>query len=390
MAYGIAEGAASAEDESRRFDGVEDLHTVLDTVPDAMILIKAGGEIILFNKGAEQMFGYDEAELLGENIAVLMPSPDREAHDGYISRYLETGERHIIGIGRIATARRRNGNTFPVELSVGETVWQGERAFAGFVRDLTQRRETEQQLHTLQEELSHVTRITSMGSLATAIAHEINQPLTAVSNYAQAALDLLLESREAGNELLQEALTECAAQALRAGDILHHLREFVSESERRREFTSLHKLIQDAAMLALLPGNNGKVEVINRLDPECDTVLVDPVQIQQVLVNLMRNSLEAMDADTLPQIELSSGPTENGMVRLCLADNGPGLPDSVRENLFNPFNSTKESGMGLGLSICQTIIHAHGGRIWLGQSDLGGTAICFDLPGGDLQEGSDQ
>src|SRR5690606_22686780 len=167
------------------------LRSILETVPDAMVVIDEKGRIISFSKAAERMFGFAEAELLGENVSALMPSPDRERHDGYLQRYLETGEKKIIGIGRLVTARRRDGTTFPMELSVGEATIGAERIFTGFIRDLTERQEAEKRLHTLQDELAHVSRVTAMGTLATSIAHELNQPLTAIANYVETASDML-------------------------------------------------------------------------------------------------------------------------------------------------------------------------------------------------------
>ncbi|HZF46061.1 MAG TPA: PAS domain S-box protein, partial [Sphingomonadaceae bacterium] len=209
------------------FRRAEDLHALIDTVPDAMVVIDTGGRIISFSKGAERMFGYSERELLGENVSVLMPSPDREQHDSYLGHYLATREKRIIGIGRVTTARRRDGTTFPIDLAVGEVELPDGPVFAGFIRDLTETRETERLLHNLQNELAHTSRITSMGTLATSIAHELNQPLTAVTNYMQAARDLLADPTPDNLALAREAMDETAKEALRAGQIVHRLRDFV-------------------------------------------------------------------------------------------------------------------------------------------------------------------
>ena len=374
-------GPAADTAALKQFGGLDDLHALIDTIPDAMIVIGTSGHILSFSRGAERMFGYREADLLGENISVLMPSPDRERHDRYISRYLETGERRIIGIGRVTTARARDGTTFPVDLSVGELLIGGRKVFAGFIRDLTSSRQTEQQMHSLQAELAHVSRISSMGTLATSIAHELNQPLTAITNYVEAARDLLADPSPENLGNIREALTESAAETVRAGQIVQRLRNFISRGEAVREFADLSRLVKEASALALINGDARDVDFDVVLDPDCNRVLVDAVQIQQVLVNLIRNALEAMQDSPVKQLRITSQPRDSDMVQITVSDSGPGLDNHVAERLFHPFISTKASGMGLGLSICQTIINAHDGKIWAQPSEMGGTDFCFTLIG---------
>lgn len=370
------------------FGGVEDLHALIDTVPDAMVVIDDRGRIISFSKGAERMFGYSEGEVLGENVSMLMPSPDREQHDGYLRHYRDTGEKRIIGIGRVSTARRRDGATFPIHLAVGEVILRDEQAYVGFIRDLTESRKTERMLHHLQDELAHASRITSMGTLATSIAHELNQPLTAVTNYTQAARDLLDDPTPENISLIREALEETAHEAMRAGHIVHGLREFVSPGETVRQIASLQRLVKETTVLALLDVSVRNTDFVTRLDPSCDAVLVDPVQVQQLLLNLMRNALDAMAEMPNRRLAIGSAPDKEGMVRITMSDNGPGISPEITRRLFQPFVSTKDSGMGLGLSICHTIVTSHEGRIWAETSDLGGTAFNFTLPSAELERQS--
>lgn len=367
------------------FGGARELHALIDTVPDAMIVIDTEARIVSFSRGAEQMFGYAEEDILGENISLLMPSPDRERHDDYIRRYLDTGERRIIGIGRVTTARHRDGSTFPIDLAVGELRLGEARLFSGFIRDLTESRATEKQLHALQAELAHVSRITSMGTLATSIAHELNQPLTAVANYTQAARDLLVDPDAEAIETVREALDECAKETLRAGQIVRRLRDFISRGETTRRLSSLEKLVKEATALALINGDVRGLDVQSRLDPDIDEVLVDPIQIQQVLVNLLRNALEAMEASPVKILSIESRPGPQGMLTVSVSDSGPGIEPHVADKLFHPFVSSKESGMGLGLSICHTIISSHGGRIWVEPSEFGGTRFNFTLMTADSE-----
>ncbi|WP_162789492.1 PAS domain-containing sensor histidine kinase [Altererythrobacter sp. ZODW24] len=363
----------------KSFGGLDDLHALIDTVPDAMIVIDTTGQILSFSNGAERMFGYAETELIGENVSVLMPSPDRERHDSYLEHYIETSERRIIGIGRVTTARARDGATFPIDLSVGEVNLNERKAFVGFIRDLTDSKETEQQLHSLQADLAHVSRISSMGMMATSIAHELNQPLTAITNYTEAARDLLDEPNEESIAHVREALNECAAEAIRAGQIVQRLRSFISRGETTREIVSLARVVKEATALALINGDARDVDFEVMLDDADDRVLADPVQIQQVLVNLIRNALEAMDESTVKKLVISSHNNDDNMLTVTISDSGPGLDQHVAEHLFHPFISTKASGMGLGLSICNTIINAHNGKIWAEPSPLGGTDFHFTL-----------
>lgn len=358
------------------------LDSILDTVPDAMIVIDERGLILSFSAAAERMFGYSEAELLGENVSTLMPSPDRERHDHYLENYLATGEKRIIGIGRITTARRRNGVAFPIDLHIGEARAGAEKVFTGFIRDLTERQATQRRLHDLQAELAHVARVTAMGTLATALAHELNQPLTAIANYVETARDLLDDPNDEVLKVVREALNECAAQSVRAGQIVRRLRDYISRGEVDRQPESLKQLVSEASVLAMIGAGERGVEIEVQLEPTCDGVLVDRIQIQQVILNLVRNAFEAMNDSPDRFVRITSCREVSGSIRVTIADSGPGLEPELAGKLFQPFNSTKTHGMGLGLSICHTIIQGHSGRIWAETSNLGGTEFHFTLPDG--------
>ena len=363
------------------------LRSILETAPDAIVVIDVKGHMLSFSASAERMFGYKEVEVLGENVSILMPSPDRERHDGYLERYMRTGERRIIGIGRVLTARHRDGATFPIELSVGEARIGDDRVFTGFIRDLTERQEAELRVHDLQSVLAHVQRVSEMGTLATSLAHELNQPLTAIANYVEAARDMLETPPDKETlATIREALDECAAQSVRAGQIVRRLRDFIARGESERRVESLQRLITEASALALVGAGEQDLEVDARLDSAADRVLVDRIQIQQVVLNLMRNAIEAMAESPVRRLLVTSENEAGGFVRVTVADSGPGLAQEVAERLFEPFRSTKESGMGLGLSISATIVTAHGGRIWAEPSKLGGTAFHFTVIDADSEE----
>src|SRR5215510_7882315 len=207
------------------------LQSILDTVPDAMIVIDERGDIRSFSSAAERLFGYTPAEVLGTNVKRLMPSPYRESHDGYIDRYLKTGERRIIGIGRVVVGERKDGSTFPMELAVGEMRSSNQPFFTGFIRDLTERQQTEARLQELQSELVHISRLTAMGEMASTLAHELNQPLSAIANYLKGSRRLLESSADPNRGKIEGAMDRAAEQAQRAGQIIRRLRDFVARGE---------------------------------------------------------------------------------------------------------------------------------------------------------------
>ncbi len=365
--------------QSALADSQSMMRAILSTVPDAMVVIDELGLITSFSAAAEKLFGYRENDVIGHNVSMLMPSPHREVHDAYISRYIRTGEKRIMGTGRVVEGLRRDGSVFPMELAIGEAEAEGHRAFTGFVRDLTERFAAEARMQELQAELAHASRLSAMGSLASALAHELNQPLTAVTNYVSAGRDMLDDMSEDTKPIVQEALDEAAKEAVRAGQIVRRLRDFVSKGEVEREIVPVAKLIGDSTTLGLVGAREKGVTWSINVEDDIGDVLVDRVQIQQVLVNLMRNAVEAMEktAQKLLVIEVNSISVD--LIKIVVSDTGCGLDAEIEANLFQPFVSTKAKGMGLGLSICRTIVEAHGGQLQAESNKGGGTVFWFTL-----------
>ena len=355
------------------------LRSILSTVPDAMIVIDEHGVMMSFSAAAERLFGYSQSDVVGKNVSMLMPSPDRERHDGYLARYLRTGEKRIIGIGRVVFAARKDGTTFPMELSVGEATGEGHRLFTGFIRDITDRQRTQEQLEELQSELIHVARVSAMGTMASTLAHELNQPITAVANYVEAVRDLLTEPDPEDLPMIREALQDAVGEAMRAGHIVRRLRDFVARGEVEKTVEKLPLLINEAAAFGLMGAIENAIETRFDIDHDAADVLVDKIQIQQVLVNLIRNAAEAMSASDERILTVRTEPDQPGFVRVTVADTGPGVAPEVAAQLFTAFISTKSDGMGLGLSICRTIVEANGGRIWMEPRKGGGTQFHFTL-----------
>lgn len=356
------------------------LRSILDTVPDAMIVIDRHGVMQSFSATAERQFGWTADEAIGRNVSELMPEPYRSAHNGYLERYLATGERRIIGIGRVVVGARKDGSTFPMELSVGEMEGGVHKYFTGFVRDLTDRETSERRLQDLQSELVHTSRLTAMGEMASALAHELNQPLSAIANYMKGA-ERLLDLEPQDRPKIKRGLRSSAEQAIRAGDIIRRLRDFVAKGEAELRIENLPKLLEEAGALAMIGVKERSIRLRFDLTPGADLVLADRIQVQQVVLNLMRNAIDAMESSHRRELVVSTGTASDDMRQVSVTDTGPGLAPEIVDELFRPFHTTKAQGMGVGLSISRTIVEAHGGRIWAEPNPAGGTIFHFTLRG---------
>lgn len=345
---------------------------VIDGVADAIVTIDESGVIQSLNKATTKMFGYAPEELAGKEVRILMPEPYDARHQGYLKKYMDTGQAKIIDTSREVEARRKDGSVFPVELMVTEIRHGGERLFIGFMRDLSEKRRFEARLHRL-----HANRLASMAEMATALAHEINQPLAAATTYLNAARRIH-KSRPEQAPGLNEALDNASAQTMQAGRIIGHLREFIARGEPDKTIQSLHEVIRRACELTQAGSKQAKIELILQLNAPRDDVLADKVQIEQALVNLIRNAKDAMSATNEGRLTISTS-SEDGVIRADVADTGPGVSVEVAD-LFEPFTSTKAEGLGVGLSISRSIIEAHYGKIWTEPNPDGGAKFSFTLP----------
>jgi two-component system sensor kinase FixL len=372
------------ESEDARYRQAQ-LQSILDTVPEAMIVIDDHGLMRSFSATAERLFGWSATEVIGKNVSLLMPSPYRQEHDSYLHRYLGTGERRIIGIGRIVVGERKDGSTFPMELAVGEAQVGSEKFFTGFIRDLTERRSQERRMQELQSELVHVSRLTAMGEMASSLAHELNQPLSAITSYLRGAATLL-KSEQVDRKRIGEALDRSSEQALRAGDIIKRLREFVAKGETQHTLENPATLLEEAAALALVGAREQGVRVSLRCDRDLPDIIVDKIQVQQVALNLIRNAVEAMETTSRRDLTIDAR-RDGEFAFFSVADTGAGINPEISQHLFQPFVTSKANGMGVGLSICRTIIEAHGGRITARPNDGGGTVFEFTLPFAEPEAG---
>ena len=311
------------------------LQSILDTVPDAMIVIDEGGIVQSFSAAASRQFGYAAEDVIGRNIRMLMPSPYREGHDGYLQRYLATGERRIIGIGRVVVGERKDGSTFPMELSVGEMQSSDRRYFTGFIRDLTERQKSDARLQELQTELVHISRLTAMGEMAAALAHELNQPLSAIASYMKGSRRLLDRESERG----PRAGTRRHAKGRRPVPACRPDHPAAARLRRprrdRARVESIKKLIEEASALALVGAKEHGVRVRFQIDQRCDLVLVDKVQIQQILLNLIRNAVEAMQSCDRRELVVRPAGTTTTWLRSPFPTPGQASRRKSRTSCFN-------------------------------------------------------
>jgi two-component system sensor kinase FixL len=358
------------------------LESVLETAPDGIIVMDEGSRLLIFNKACEQLFGYEAGEVLGENVAMLMPQEHHDSHDLYVQRYRATGERKIIGIGREVEGRRKDGSIFPLDLSVGEALTPNGRQFIGVIRDLSARRETERRLAAVQADLIRMTRVSALDEMGSALAHELNQPLTAIMLYLQ-ALEREVQRLQSAETKLEpravELLGKATREAQRAGSIISRVRQLVEKRAPERKRSDLNTVVDEALELAML-GRRRSI-ILERYGPEVlPVVFVDPVQVQQVVLNLARNAVEACQDADRPTLTIKTW-FESDSVCFSVGDNGPGIAPEQMRTLFSAFSSENGTGMGIGLTISRAIVQNHKGELLVDPGGNGhGARFTVRLP----------
>ena len=374
------------------------LQAVMDAAVEAIILIDGRGTVSAFNRSAERLFGYTASEVLGRNVAVLMGEPYRSAHDDYLARYAETRIPHIIGVGREIEARRKDGSVFPAFLSVGEVAGDGPHRYVGLIRDVTIERQARATLEAerdraearqaeaqaarqLQERLTHVARMATMGEMAAGIAHELNQPLSAIATYARAC-DRFLSATEPDLEETRSSVREIANEAMRAGDIIRRLRQVMGGRASEQVATDVSALVDDLVVLAEADARVHKTRIQFELTRGLPRVRTDHAQLQQLILSLVRNAIEALadQPNGDRRVTVRTAPHLRSHVELSVSDNGPGVEPSIIDHLFAPFVTTKAQGTGLGLCISQTIARTHGGTIGYRPAEPAGACFYVRLP----------
>jgi two-component system sensor kinase FixL len=362
---------------------VGEFQALLDAAADAIVVIDERGRIDTFNAAAERLFGYSEEEAIGRPVEILMAEPHRSLHRGYMQRYFETGEPHIIGIGREVQARRANGELFPVSLSVGEARDGNSRRFVGIIRDLSEERAVERRARSLEARLAHVGRFNLMGEMAAGIAHEINQPLSAIATYAQAA-KRIMQREQPDLKMLTEICAKVDEQALRAGQVVENIRKFIRKEDAQVAALDVNAVIADALNLVEADAHAEGIRVATRYADGLPLVRADAVQLQQVLLNLTRNSVDAMRDGLAKErkergIVIETNRAEQGGVRISVIDHGPGVSPRLADHIFHPFVTTKREGLGVGLAISRTIVQSYGGSLTYRDNPEGGAIFVVEL-----------
>jgi two-component system sensor kinase FixL len=358
-----------------------EFQALLDAAVDAIVVIDERGQIITFNPAAERMFGHAAADVIGKDVSLLMDEPYRSQHGQYMGRYLATGVPHVIGTGREVEARRANGEVFPVSLAIGEATRDGQRRFVGIIRDLSVQRAAEQEARALELRLAHMARFNLMGEMAAGIAHEINQPLSAIATYAQAARRLA-QSADTDVDTLAEMCLKIDEQARRAGQVIDNLRKFLRKQDIETRSLDVNRIIDDVMRLIEADAHSEGIPLHLRLGNGLPNVRADAVQLQQVLLNLTRNSVDAMRGGLGKErgIIIATERSETGGVRIKVTDHGHGVSRQLGENIFHPFVTTKREGLGVGLAISKTIVQSCGGSLSYADNPRGGAVFAVELP----------
>ena len=371
---------AATGPEPVRVLGEDKLRRVIDSALDGMIVIDASGTVLLYNAACERMFGYAADEVLGRNVKLLMTSSDRKDHDTSLQSYLRSGTARIVGIGRDVTGRRKDGSTVPIRLSVGELRDDGDTPlFIGTLHDLTEALRARERIEELQSELMQVARASAVGEMGATLAHELTQPLSAVAGFVESSIALIDRGDGKVPARVREYMDQAVTQTLRMGAVVRWVREFTSRGDTERSVEDINAVVEEICELATLGTATDGIDLEMDLAANLPPVLIDHIQIQQVVLNLVRNSIDALTDCETGTITVATVP-EGRMVEVAVSDNGPGLPPEVRERVFEPFVSTKHDGIGIGLSICRTIVEAHGGRIAVDADTRSGTAFRFSVP----------
>lgn len=363
---------------------------ILQATGDGVYGLNAEGKTVFANPAAARLTGFSTQEMLGNSQHELShhshsDGSSYDVHECPIYLAFKDGKIHRES-GEVFW--RKDGTNFPVEY-VSTPIWDDGELIGAVVsfRDISERVALEAKLveskereHLLQSDLHHVARVSAMGEVASAMAHELNQPLTAVMNYVQASRRLLEANTETAKEKALGYMEKAIAQAGRAGDIIRGLRKFVEKEDTERTFENINEIIKEAIALVLPDGRSSTIKFTTQLSPDLPEILVHKVRLQQVVVNLVRNAVEVLENREAPQMEVSTRWHNDNAIEVCVCDNGPGLPVEISQKLFQSFVTTKQNGMGVGLSICKTIVEEHGGEINALSNPHGGVTFCFTLP----------
>jgi two-component system, LuxR family, sensor kinase FixL len=360
------------------------VQSIVETMNEIVFRADAQGRWTFLNPAWEAIMGFTVEQSLGM-LAVDFLHPDDKLSGTESVAALATGN---VSLGR---SRRRFVNASGVlrQMEVSfRPLFNSNGVYVGTngsMRDVTDHEAADAGLKQAQPELIHVSRLSAMGAMASTLAHELNQPLGAVANYARGLKRLLAKGDWKVPAIVADTLVEIDEGVVRAGEIVRRLRALVERGDIDRKFENVPELIRESCGIGLVDAKLRGIDLHFEFDPQALSVFVDRIQIQQVLVNLLRNAVDAMADSKIRQIVISTKLT-GVFCEIGLQDSGPGIDEDVRQRLFAPFNTSKQSGLGIGLSICRTIIEAHGGQIWCDDAIKNGTKFRLQLPVGEAEE----
>ena len=352
---------------------------LITAAADGIIVVDGAGLVQVYNAACEQIFGYAAGEVVGCSATMLMSPSDQEKYIAYLESTRLTGQKGTLAPTLDTIGLRKDGTTFPMHVSIGEGESPEGNILVAIVRDMTERQNSDRRAQELQQELLHVSRLSAMGEMSSALAHEVNQPLAAINNYLKAATRYMANQHDLTSLKVREILEKALAQTTRAGQVIRRLRDFIEKGETDRVVEHLNPVIDEAMGLALLGAAEAGVRANVILDPANPHVLIDKIQIQQVVLNLVRNAMEAMQETQTRDLTILTC-IEGDYAKVTVTDTGPGLQPQVVACLFEPFVTTKDTGMGIGLSICKTIVEGHGGRLWATPNLEAGVSFHFNMP----------
>ncbi len=357
------------------------LDVLMDAAVDAIVIFDSTGKILQFNRAAQELFIYSAEEACGRNVSLLMSDPGSIGHDKYMQRYLDTGQGRLTRMVLEETGVKSDGSTFPLTLSVGEV--QGDRGsrFISIIHDLSEKRAGEAKVRQLEEQLLHADRLVILGELTAGIAHEINQPLTAIAAYADAGKHLMQRSGNGSPDNIHVICEKIAEQSRRAAEVVQRLRKLVRTGNVSKARHNINEIINNTILLFDYEIKKKLLKLDFSPVDSVDILYVDDIQIQQILVNLVKNGLDAMSASGQQDRRITIRVINVGkVVDIAVQDNGPGVSQADRKHLFESFFTTKPKGVGLGLSICKNIAAAHGGNLRYESPAEGGSRFILTLP----------
>ncbi len=365
--------------ERQRAD--EKFRLAVEASPNGIVLVNREGRMVLVNAHAEKMFGYAREELIGQAVEMLVPERFRVEHLGRRAGFFAAPQPLAVGFGRELFARRKDGTIFPVEIGLNPIETGEETLVLAAIADITSRKRSEQELAQQRNQLTHLSRVNMLGELAGSLAHELNQPLTAVLSNAQAAQRFLAQNPPDLDEV-REILTDIVAEDKRAGEVIHRLRLLLKKGEVQHQPLSVNEVVQDVLKLVRSDLVNQNFTAETELAPDLPVLHGDRVQLQQVLLNLVMNACDAMAgaARDHRQLTIRTHQAEDGSIHILVVDCGAGIASEKLDQVFEPFYTTKPHGMGLGLSVCRTIVAAHGGKLWATNNLEQGTTFHISLP----------